>query len=320
MAGLKYRAFLSYSHRDTVWAKWLHRAIESYHCDQDLVGRETVHGPVPKTLRPIFRDREDFSAGHSLSEQTLAALEASQSLIVICSPSAAQSPHVNEEVRAFKALGRAARVVPVIVDGEPGDPRRECFPPAVRYKVGSDGAVTDEREAPIAADARAQGDGKETAKYKVIAGLLGVGLDEIIRRAERARKRRNLLRIGWASAAIVLVVATWLGWRGVYFFHDQLLASEDVNDAREAADICERTAGMALADVWRVTLASKCVETFSQVLADLPQGARLPQRVMSSFEANLTILRRLNDERKLTSEQSSALNKAELLAARFGQR
>jgi hypothetical protein len=37
-------------------------------------------------LRPIFRDREDFAAGPSLSEQTLAALEASQFLIVICSP------------------------------------------------------------------------------------------------------------------------------------------------------------------------------------------------------------------------------------------
>jgi hypothetical protein len=37
-------------------------------------------------LRPTFRDREDFAAGPSLSEQTLAALEASQFLIVICSP------------------------------------------------------------------------------------------------------------------------------------------------------------------------------------------------------------------------------------------
>jgi hypothetical protein len=57
----KYRAFLSYSHRDTAWAKWLHRALETYRIDKDLVGRETAHGPVPKTLRPIFRDREDFS-------------------------------------------------------------------------------------------------------------------------------------------------------------------------------------------------------------------------------------------------------------------
>src|SRR6202050_4141730 len=129
----EYRAFLSYSHRDTAWAKWLHKSLESYRIDKDLVGRETAHGPVPKTLRPIFRDRDDFSAGHSLTEQTLAVLEASQFLIVICSPRAAQSQYVNEEIRRFKALGRAACVIPVIVDGEPGDPSRECFPAAVGF-------------------------------------------------------------------------------------------------------------------------------------------------------------------------------------------
>src|SRR5580704_13217440 len=86
---LRYRAFLSYSHRDTAWAKWLHRALEGHRIDKDLVGRETAYGPVPKTLRPIFRDREDFSAGHSLNAQTTAALEASEFLIAICSPNAA---------------------------------------------------------------------------------------------------------------------------------------------------------------------------------------------------------------------------------------
>lgn len=124
----KYRAFLSYSHRDHRWGKWLHAALEGYHIDKDLVGRETTAGAVPKTLRPIFRDRDDFSAGHSLSEQTLAALEASQFLVVLCSPNAAKSQYVNEEIRRFKTLGHAGGVIPVIVDGEPGDPERECFP------------------------------------------------------------------------------------------------------------------------------------------------------------------------------------------------
>jgi len=40
--------------------------------------------------------------------QTLAALEASQFLIVISSPNAAQSKYVSEEARRFKMLGRAA--------------------------------------------------------------------------------------------------------------------------------------------------------------------------------------------------------------------
>src|SRR5262249_10909257 len=194
----KYRAFLSYSHRDKAWG---------YRVDKDLVGRDTPAGPVPKTLRPIFRDREDFSAGHSLTEQTIAALEASNFLIVICSPSAVQSKYVNEEVRRFKMLARTERVIPVIVGGEPGDPARECFLRALKYKVGADGHITGEPEEPIAADAREQGDGKEIAKQKVVAGLLGLGLDEIVRRAERARKRKNRFWAALAGVFLLLAVA-----------------------------------------------------------------------------------------------------------------
>jgi hypothetical protein len=73
---LKYRAFLSYSHRDTAWAKWLHARLEGFRIDADLIGRQTPIGPVPKTLRPIFRDREDFSGGHTLTEATVMALDA----------------------------------------------------------------------------------------------------------------------------------------------------------------------------------------------------------------------------------------------------
>jgi eukaryotic-like serine/threonine-protein kinase len=204
---VKYRAFLSYSHRDTASAKWLHSALEGYRIDKDLVGRTTPAGPVPKTLRPVFRDREDFAAGHSLTQQSIAALEGSQFLVLICSPNAAGSPYVNEEVRRFKALGRADRVIPIIIDGEPGDRERECFPPALRFKLGHDGQPTDEHEEPIAADARPHADGRTLALLKVVAGLLGVGLDEIVRRAERARKRCNRFWAALAGVFLMLAVA-----------------------------------------------------------------------------------------------------------------
>src|SRR5437764_1116160 len=68
IAAFKYRAFLSYSHRDTRWAKWLHRALEGYHIDKDFIGcAGGTAGPVPKSMRPIFRDREDFAGGHILT-------------------------------------------------------------------------------------------------------------------------------------------------------------------------------------------------------------------------------------------------------------
>ena len=179
----------------------------NYRIPTDLVGRATAVGPVPRTLRPIFRDRDDFSAGPSLTEQTRAALEASRFLIVVCSPNALSSTYVNEEIRQFKALGRAAQVIGIIVDGAPGDAQRECLPPALRFRIGADGAVTDSREEPIAADARAEGDGKTLALQKTVAALIGVPLDELRRRDEMAWRRRATIRTLAGVSALVLVLA-----------------------------------------------------------------------------------------------------------------
>jgi hypothetical protein len=323
MPTLKYRAFLSYSHRDTAWAKWLHRALEAYRIDKDLVGRETAHGLVPKTLRPIFRDRDDFPAGHSLTEQTLAALEASQFLIVLCSPDAAQSQYVNEEIRCFKALGRPARVINVIVAGEPGDPERECFPPAVRFKVGADGAITEERENPIAADARPQGDGKEAAKQKVVAGLLGVGLGEITRRAERARKRRNRIRTSAAVAAMLIVAGAAMGWTAAVTFGSRFGSAQLLSIATDAADVCvhatERAATENLPEARRIAFAVKCVAVLSNGLDELSQEARVPLTFISSFELNVATLQKFKDAGKLTPQQLDLLNRAETLLAQLKQ-
>ena len=124
----RYRAFISYSHADTAWAKWLHRGLEAFRIDRDLVGRETATGSIPKSLRPIFRDRDDFTAGHTLSDQTLAALDASHALIVICSPASAKSHYVTEEIRLFKSRHPERPVIPLIVDGKPGRGRRQFLP------------------------------------------------------------------------------------------------------------------------------------------------------------------------------------------------
>lgn len=203
----KYRAFISYSHADTAWAKWLHRGLEGFRIDKDLAGRETPHGPVPKTLRPIFRDRDDFTAGHSLTDQTLAALDASAALIVICSPASAKSAYVTEEIRLFKSRHPDRPMIPLIVDGKPGDPDLECFPPSLEFKLDRDGQITDEPVELLAADAREQGDGKSLAMAKVIAGLLGVSSDDIFRRAERERRRMGRLRNGIVAALALLAVA-----------------------------------------------------------------------------------------------------------------
>src|SRR4051794_17504115 len=116
MAGpveIKYRAFISYSHTDVDLAKWLHSRLEGFRIDKDLVGRATTMGAVPDTLRPIFRDRDEFTPGHTLSEQTRMAIDASAAMIVLCSRAAAKSHYVNEEVRLFKSEHPARPIIPV---------------------------------------------------------------------------------------------------------------------------------------------------------------------------------------------------------------
>lgn len=120
IAPFRYRAFLSYAHADRREAERLHRALEKTRLDRDLVGRATPMGQVPARLAPIFRDREDFSGGHSLTDATLAALDASAALIVVASPNAAKSHYVNEEVRLFRARHPDRPVIPVIIAGEAG--------------------------------------------------------------------------------------------------------------------------------------------------------------------------------------------------------
>jgi hypothetical protein len=324
IAAFKYRAFLSYSHRDAKWAKWLHKALEGYRIEKDLVGRETPYGPVPTTLRPIFRDRDDFFAGHSLTEQTLGALEASQFLVVLCSPYAAQSKYVNEEIRRFKALGRTDRVITVIVDGEPWDPQRECFPPAVRFKLAADGEFTGERDEPLAADARPRGEGKALTLSKVLAGLLGIGLDQIVRRAARARKRRIRLLFGAVSAGAILILGAIVGWWAALSVTSRLNSAEILNLQRDAADLCEHGADLAItqqvAEARRIAFASQCVETLMEGYEGRAQDAHWPLRVVSIFEANLAVLRKAEGEGKLTSEQADVLREAGIFVAQLERR
>ena len=59
MDSAKYRAFISYSHRDSRWASWLHKSLESYRPPKALIGTAGARGPVPKRLAPVFRDRDE---------------------------------------------------------------------------------------------------------------------------------------------------------------------------------------------------------------------------------------------------------------------
>src|SRR5687767_14466665 len=98
----RYWAFLSYSHKDSETATWLHGALEKYRVPRSLVGRESSNGPIPASFSPIFRDRHELAAAGDLGHTIREALAGSRCLIVLCSPEAASSRWTNEEILAFK--------------------------------------------------------------------------------------------------------------------------------------------------------------------------------------------------------------------------
>ncbi|HYL70139.1 MAG TPA: toll/interleukin-1 receptor domain-containing protein [Steroidobacteraceae bacterium] len=201
----RYAAFISYSHSDRAVAHWLHRALEGYRPPRGVMGGADA------TLRPIFLDRAELPTSSDLAASVREALASSRFLIVICSPAAAKSRWVNEEIRYFKSLGGAGRVLALIVGGQTGYTPKgnaaDCMPPALRYVVSGQGEVTATPAAePMAADIRPGADERRTAMLKVAAGLLQVPLDRLVQR-DNARRQRRLLQVAVGALAGCLAFA-----------------------------------------------------------------------------------------------------------------
>ena len=198
-----YKAFISYSHRDAKWAKWLHRSLERYVVPLDAYPpEEQLEADGSKRnrrLTPVFRDRDEMPASGSLDAAIQEALESSENLIVLCSPNSAGSQYVNTEIDIFRNLhpDNERKIYALIIEGEPSD----CFPPAL-IEGGAE---------PIAADAREAGDGKSDAKLKLIAGMLGVGFDRLKQREATRQRNRLLTMVTVVSAVAVMtsVLALW---------------------------------------------------------------------------------------------------------------
>ena len=211
MAERRYKAFISYSHRDKAIAGWLHRALETYRLPKHLLDSGKA-----ERLHPIFKDREELPAADSLGDAIALAIESSDALIVLCSPAAAQSPWIAREIDLYKRLNGDRGVIPVIVDGDPPD--NFPAPLLVHYEYGQ---PTELRSEPIAADLRPEGDGKKLAKLKLVAGLAHVDLDTLVQR-DSARRQKRLAMVAAAS------VLGMVGTSGL-----ALYAIDQRNEARE---------------------------------------------------------------------------------------
>lgn len=310
---MRYWAFISYSHKDAPVADFLHKKLETYRVPRSLVGAPSRDGTVPERLIPVFRDREELPTSSQLGDNLQKALEQSRYLVVICSPASAQSRWVEEEIRAFKGWHGRDRIIALIASGIPNasegtSPGEECFPYSMRFEgLGADS--TPVRVEPIAADLRPDGDGRQRAFLKIVAGLLGVGFDDLYQREKRREQRRRLWMGAMALGAVMILAGIYWSFRqemGTVRKEAGLLTTEYKNIRPKNKDAEKRI----LAAVEEVDKALKALEA-------APTTTTTADELKAAWENVSNVLPKPVQEAKATDESIFAMELSKPLNERI---
>jgi len=308
-----YRAFISYSHKDARWAKWLHKGLEQYHVPIDAYPQEEQlkkdGTKKSRRLSPVFRDRDELPASGSLADTIYDALAESENLIVLCSPSSAASQYVNAEIDIFRGLrpDNHQNVYALIIEGEPPS----CFPAALTA-----GGVE-----PIAADAREHGDGKADAKLKLIAGMLGVGFDRLKQREATRQRNRLIALITVVSAVAVMTsfLAVWALKAEKEATKQKVVAQEQRELAVEQRELAVKAEKVAVEEREKAVEAEKVAVEERKKAEDAEKVAveerkKAEQAAEEEKKAKLAAEQAAEEERKakLAAEQSAREAKAVL--------
>jgi len=290
-AGERYWAFVSYSHHDTAFGQRLHRRLESYQLPRRLAGRVTARGTVPARLAPVFRDREELAAANDLSAEVRAALAQSRSLVVVCSPAAAASPWVSREVQLFRALHPDRPIFAALYRGEPD----ESFPSALR-----DGESRVEAVEPLAADFRKDRDGDSLGFLKLVAGIAGLPLDELVQRdAHRRARRVTAVTAGALIAVVVMAVLTFTAIAARFEAEQQHGKAEDLVEFM-LTDLRHELKGVGRLDVMKAVNERALHYYADQDLAKLPAD---------SLERRARILHAMGEDDETRGDDQAALAK-----------
>ncbi len=206
-----YDAFISYRHSelDKFVAETLHQEMESFKLPRNLIKK--MDDNKKTRINRVFRDRDELPIASNLADPITEALEASEFLLVICSPRLPESLWCKKEIETFINMHDRDHVLAVLIEGEPDD----SFPDELRFienkKINSDGTVTIERilVEPLAADVRgkSQREIKKKIKEEVIrlaAPMFDCAYDELKQR-HRERRMRKILTGAAIGSAICFI-------------------------------------------------------------------------------------------------------------------
>ncbi len=208
-----YNGFISYRHkeRDRKWAKTLFEALENFRSPKALIKT----GTSPRISR-IFRDENELPTSPNLSDDINRALEASRTLIVVCSKDTPFSLWVCREIEAFIEMGRGNRIFAIVIDDDPD----MSLPEPLKIFFGKDGEKEEYHGHMIRLKT---GKLNYPAFIPVIAEALGVKSDllseAIIKTA--VRKRKITAAIMTSAIAVIAVIFyliyDYIGLKTLYY-------------------------------------------------------------------------------------------------------
>lgn len=198
----RYNVFISYSRADEPFALSLERALRRY--------RVPWWSGIQPARLEVFRDTSEARSTR-LSEGIETALAESETLLVLCSPSARDRPWVNREIELFARAKGNERIVPVLVEGLPHNeavqrdrPDLDAFPATLRAVGLSEPWAPDFRRA---AERKQSPPADQAAWFHLLSVIYDVPRKQI-----EQRERRRLLQAALAGFVAVSVVAGG-GWQ-----------------------------------------------------------------------------------------------------------
>lgn len=272
----RYAAFISYRHKTP--DRQIARALQ-FLLEHNLVRPDRK---APRRIRPVFLDTSELPTLEDLDAGILDALDRSDCLYVICSPSLPLSKYCMQEIRYFKARhgGSLDRIYTLLVDGTP----EESFPRLLRTKirrfVDPQGMVWEQEveTEPLFADVRGKTLLQRLWKLwhkeyiRLAAAYFRCSFDRLYKRQQR-----------WCVSVISCVLAAVLagGW-GLHTYTGRMEADSvavQVTDALQQGDTLSALAlcadaGSGTSDSFEAALRSAAVQHHYQTHA-LPISAML---------------------------------------------
>ena len=195
-----YDVFFSYRHSqlDSAITQKLLDLAEDYRLPASLRA-EGMHG-----VRRAFRDTEELALSRILSETIDKALHSTDCLVVVCSTDTPSSEWVDREVLTFIELGRADRVFPILITGDP----ETSFPPSMKLIPDIMDRLMDIRVP--GNDTRKMMARASKEMLKVISAVAGCSVDELVRENSLEQNKRIVRRAAAAVAAFILIAAVSL--------------------------------------------------------------------------------------------------------------